>query len=94
MVSMSATRAADASATHVSFVNVHPSQGAQVSVTLTGVAVTSVAGRVITAAAMDAHNTFAAPDRVKPASFAGATLAGETLSVMLPAKSVVMLALR
>ncbi len=40
---------------------------------------------------MQAHNDFAAPDVVKPATFAGAQLAGGTLSVSIPAKSVVML---
>jgi alpha-N-arabinofuranosidase len=42
---------------------------------------------------MNAHNTFAAPDTVKPAAFTGATLAADTLTVTLPAKSVVVLAL-
>ena len=35
-----------------------------------------------------------APDVVRPAPFDGATLAGGTLKVRLPAKSVVVLALR
>ena len=39
------------------------------------------------------YNTFAAPDVVKPAPFAGAKLVGTQLTVTLPAKSVVVLAL-
>jgi len=38
--------------------------------------------------------TLVAPDVVRPAPFDGATLAGGTLEVRLPARSVVVLALR
>ena len=41
--------------------------------------------------AMDARNTFDAPDAVHPVAFSGAKLAGNKLSVTLPAKSVVVL---
>jgi alpha-N-arabinofuranosidase len=54
----------------------------------------AVAGRVLTAGAINAHNTFAAPDLVKPAAFDGATIKGDSLEVRLPAKSVVILALK
>ena len=43
------------------------------------------------AAAMDAHNSFDAPNVVKPAPFAGASISDGTLTVALPAKSIVML---
>jgi alpha-N-arabinofuranosidase len=43
---------------------------------------------------MDAHNTFDAPDAVKPAPFSGASLANGNLTVELPPKSVVMLDVR
>jgi len=43
---------------------------------------------------MDAHNTFDAPAQVAPQPFQGASLSGGTLSVQIPAKSVVMLDLR
>ena len=42
---------------------------------------------------MDAHNTFAAPDRVQPTAFGGATLQGPILRARLPPRSVVVLAL-
>jgi alpha-N-arabinofuranosidase len=53
----------------------------------------SVTGRVLTAEAINAHNTFEQPGLVKPAAFDGATLSGATLSIALPAKSVVVLEL-
>ncbi len=92
MVSASATRAADGSV-HLSLANTSPAQPVTLTVTLTGLAPASVAGRVLTAPAMNAHNTFGAPDTVKPAVFTGATLRANTLEVALPARSVVMLTL-
>jgi alpha-N-arabinofuranosidase len=94
MVSASATRAADGSATHLSLANTSPSQGVALTVTLAGVSPKTVEGRVLTAEAIDAHNTFEAPNAVQPEAFAGARLKGETLEVSLPAKSVVVLALK
>ena len=61
---------------------------------LAGVAAKAVTGRVLTAPAMNTHNTFAAPNAVKPAPFTGAKLIGATLTVVLPAKSVVVLELK
>jgi alpha-N-arabinofuranosidase len=52
-----------------------------------------VSGRILTAPAMTAHNTFDAPHAVEPAPFQGATLSGSQLSVALPPMSVVVLEL-
>ena len=78
---------------HLSFANCDPNQPVTVTCTLAGVTAHSATGRVLTAPAMTTHNTFAAPDAVQPAAFTGATLAGATLTVALPAKSVVVLEL-
>jgi alpha-N-arabinofuranosidase len=94
MVSASATRSADKSAVHLSLANTNPSQAVTLTVKLTGVAPATVAGRVLTAPAMDAHNTFAAPNAVQPVAFDGASVKGDTLDVRLPAKSVVVLTLK
>jgi alpha-N-arabinofuranosidase len=94
MVSASATRAADGSAIHLSLANTSPAQAVSLTVKLAGLTPKSVAGRVLTAAAMDAYNTFETPDAVQPAAFGGATVSGDTLEVKLPAKSVVVLALK
>ena len=55
-------------------------------------------GRVLTADAINAHNTFERPDVVRPVPFEGAKLDGpiadgHTLSAQLPSKSVLMLEL-
>jgi alpha-L-arabinofuranosidase len=93
MLSASATRAAGGSAVHLSLANTSPGQAVTLSVKLAGLAPKSVRGRVLTAPAMNAHNTFEAPNTVQPRAFDGAKLEGGTLQVKLPAKSVAVLAL-
>jgi alpha-N-arabinofuranosidase len=51
----------------------------------------SVRGRVLTAGDMTAHNTFDEPTRVCPRDFHGATIAGNQLTLTVPAKAVVVL---
>ena len=89
-VSASAVRD-NAGMAHVALANADPNRPVTLSFALRGVGAQAVSGRILTAAAMTAHNTFDAPDAVHPVAFEGARLAGDTLSVTLPAKSVVML---
>ena len=51
-------------------------------------------GEILTASAMDARNTFDAPNAIRPVPFTGASLGGGKLSLTLPAKSVVVLTLQ
>jgi alpha-N-arabinofuranosidase len=79
---------------HVSLVNANPNSAITVACTVAGLSAKSVTGRVLTSPAMQDHNTFAAPDVVKPEPFNGAKLdANGLLSITLPAKSVVVLTL-
>ena len=71
---------------HIALVNLDPERPARVATSLTAPA----QGRVLTAAAMDAHNTFAAPKAIMPAPFQ-ATVIGGKLTAKLPAKAVVVL---
>ena len=57
-----------------------------------GSAVQSAAGHVLTADAMDAHNTVDAPTVVTPADYS-ASRDGDDLVLRLPPKSVVVVAL-
>ena len=92
-ISSSAVRGRDG-AVHMGLTNVDPNRATTVSAKLDGVTGASVSGRIVTATAMDAVNTFDAPDTVKPVAFTGATLSGGKLTVILPPKSVVMLDIR
>jgi alpha-N-arabinofuranosidase len=78
---------------HVSLVNLDPKAAVAVKAAIAGAKFSSVAGRVLTADAVDAHNTFDAPNRVRPAAFTSATLRDATLELQLPPRSVVVLTL-
>ncbi|HVU36370.1 MAG TPA: alpha-N-arabinofuranosidase [Opitutaceae bacterium] len=91
-VSASAARAKDGKV-YVSFANCDPHHPIHVACQLKGVTAAGITGTILTAPEMNAHNTFAQPDAVKPAVFRGATVNGDALSVDLPAKCVVMLRL-
>ncbi|TYT25238.1 alpha-N-arabinofuranosidase [Luteimonas viscosa] len=79
---------------YVALTNLDPDMAANVTASIRGLQATNVSGRVLTAGAITAHNSFDQPETVKPAAFDGARLAGGTLTVALPAKSVVVLALQ
>jgi alpha-N-arabinofuranosidase len=79
---------------HLALANLDPNRAIPVSIALDGVTAARVSGQIVTAAAMDAHNSFDAPDAVRPLPFAGARASGRTISATLPAKSVVVLELQ
>jgi alpha-L-arabinofuranosidase len=64
-----------------------------VEASLGGQRFAGVTGRVLTAGAMNAHNTFARPDAVTPVDFDDARLNGDRLTIELPPMSVVALTL-
>jgi alpha-N-arabinofuranosidase len=92
-VSASASRDAQGR-THITLVNVDPTKSRTVQTEFRGATLSSVSGRILTAATMSAHNTFDRPTAVQPAAFNGAKLNGGALTVELPAKSIVVLELR
>jgi alpha-N-arabinofuranosidase len=92
-VTVSAARVASGDI-DVALVNLDPDHSARVSVTIAGAKPQQVSGSILTASAMDAHNTFDAPDAVHPVAFDGATIANGRLSLTLPPKSVVVLAVK
>ena len=51
-----------------------------------------MSGRVLTASAINAHNTFEAPENVEPRELTGIKTEDSKLMVTLPAKSVVVIA--
>ena len=95
MPALSATASRDkAGRMHLTVTNVDPNQPRTVSVSVRGQAVAGVSGRILTAERMNAFNSFEQPNAVHPMPFEGARLSGDTLTVQLPAKSVVVLELR
>jgi alpha-N-arabinofuranosidase len=92
-LSVSASRDAEG-AIHVTLANLDPNAPRTVSATVRGASVSQVTGRILTAEAMNAHNTFEDPDAVQPAAFDEFNLDGRILAIQLPPKSVVMLELK
>jgi alpha-N-arabinofuranosidase len=86
-VDASVARAADGS-TVLALVNLDPQRPAQVATNLSGIA----HGRVLTAAQMDAHNTFAQPQALVPAAYTAGN-GSAPLTLELPPKSVVVVSI-
>ena len=77
----------------VTICNLDPNETKELICKLPGSEVNEVKGRVLTAKAMDAHNTFDAPDAIHPIGFDDFEIASGSLVASLPAKSVVLLTL-
>ena len=77
----------------LSLVNVDPNRPASIAVTIDGVVARDASGEVLTAAAVDAHNSFDQARNVVPRPFSG-RVAGGQLSFDLPPKSVAVVEVR
>ena len=92
--SMDASAARDAAGViHIAIVNLDPGHAATLTVKIAGRQPRGVSGRLLTAPAMNAFNSFGAPAVVQPVAFGGAVVHGDVLTITLPAKSVVVLEL-
>jgi len=72
--------------------NIDPNHPADLSVAVQGARTGTVTGQVLTAAKVDAVNTFEAPNTVAPKAISG-TVSGGTAHLTLPPKSVAVVAL-
>jgi len=91
-ISSSASRDANGKV-HVSIVNLHHDQPADVAVELRGATITLATGRIVTAPEQNSHNTFEQPNTVVTTTFNGTRIQGNELAVQLPPRSVVTLQL-
>lgn len=78
---------------HVTLCNLNPNAPVELACRLAGAKPGRISGRVLTAATMQAHNTFDQPDTVKPTDFSDFERGEDGFSVKLPAMSVVALRL-
>jgi alpha-N-arabinofuranosidase len=76
---------------HVTFCNLHPSRPARVECTLETTKARRLSGRVLTAPAINSHNTFEQPGLVTPLDFDAFAITDAGFTATLPAKSVVAL---
>ncbi len=94
MLSASAAKTQDGSIV-LALTNVSLDKAQTVTVSLDGFKAKSVSGRILTSKKADDYNDFQHPDHVQPQAFSGAKLAKDgSLSVAMPAKSVVVLTLK
>ena len=89
-VSATAARAKDGKI-YLALVNANPNKAETVAINIAGVKASGVSGQVLTAAKMDAHNTFAAPEAITPTAYSAKASNGK-LNLELPAKAVVVVA--
>ncbi len=91
-LSLSASRGRDGQI-HLSVCNLDPRRDLGLAFELPGVRPTRASACVLTAAAINAHNTAQQPAAVQPAAFTGFELKDDSVWLDLPAKSVVVLEL-
>lgn len=90
-VDVSAARGEDGRI-YLSLVNFDPNRPATLTATIEGAKVNGAAGRIVTADAMDAHNTFDEPAALTPVAFEGRA-SGDRVVFELPPKSTAVVAL-
>jgi len=76
---------------NVTLCNADPARSAYVDAEVEGFRGKRISGTVLASSAMNSHNTFEAPDRVKPRAFGGAKLKDGGFEAELPPMSVVTL---
>lgn len=74
---------------YLALVNMDPNESATIKLNLKGVTASQLTGQILTAEKMDAHNTFAQPEVVKPKAFSA-----KLSNLSLPAKSVIVAELK
>jgi alpha-N-arabinofuranosidase len=89
-VSVSASKDASGKI-HITLVNIDPNRAQTIETELRGATTKKVSGKVLTAVKISDYNTFEQPNTVSIKDFKGAKLSKGSLSITLPAKSVVML---
>ena len=89
-VSVSASKDASGKI-HITLVNIDPNRTQTVDCDLRGITAKNVTGKALTSANLNDYNSFDKPNNVTVKDFKDAKLSKESLSVALPAKSVVML---
>ena len=92
-LSVSASRTADGRVT-ITLCHLGPVEETEIECALEGLKPTAVSGRVLTAPAMNAHNTFEEPERVKPEPFTAFSISEGGIKATLPPSSLVVLELR
>ena len=92
-ISVSASRAGDGVVT-VSLVNLDPTRAGKIEIGTRGAKIRTASARVMTAGSMDARPEFDRPDPLAPTVLDGISVRAGVVSLLAPAKSIVVLQLR
>lgn len=76
---------------HLTIVNLDPNRSAEITTKVTGATVSDITGEVLTAATMNAMNTFDNPNALKPAPFTSYKVQASQVMLSISPKSVVTL---
>ena len=94
MPSISASASKDAAGrVHLSLCNLNPNASADVTCELRGMTLSAASGRVLSADRMQAHNTFDAPEQVRPVDFQNTIVRDNRVTFSLPPMSATVLEL-
>lgn len=80
--------------THITLVNIDAKKSHELKINIQDQAYKTISGRIVNSAKLNDFNSFQNPDLIKPAVFKDAKLKGNQIQVVLPAHSVVVLALK
>jgi len=78
---------------HLSIVNTDPNHAQSVNCIIFGKKISHVSGQILTAKAINAYNDFGKQEAVTIRDFKDVVLKGDTIQVIMPSKSIVMLAI-
>ena len=88
------TSKSDDGTINISIVNINPDKDINLQCEIRGAEVKNVTGRILTAPALNAHNTFEQPDNVKISDFTKMRLKNNVLELKVPSKSVLVIRLK
>jgi alpha-N-arabinofuranosidase len=79
---------------HISIVNSDPNLEQDIQCMIYGKKIAKVKGQILTGSKINAFNNFGQPEEVKIEKFNGVTLKEDQLNIQIPAKSIIMLAVK
>jgi alpha-L-arabinofuranosidase len=92
---ISASASKDSTGTiHISLVNIDPNNSQKITLNIGTEKLRSITGRILTSKKLQDYNSFTDPEKVKPAIFKEAALDKNTITITLPATSVVVLTVK
>ena len=92
---VSASASKDSTGTvHISLVNIDPNNSQKITVNIGTEKLSNVTGRILTSKKLQDYNSFTDPEKITPAIFKDAVLNKNSITVTLPATSVVVLTVK